>query len=417
VTDAPAIATPPRAAASGIPSPPAVPALELLTAPPALPPVATVVAATVIAQDRDGAFMLRSAYGMLTLKSAMPLPAGARLELRIQPGSPPSVSLLAMDEARATDPPPWQLDLGTTTAATVVTPAADAPDMQAGTRLMLRIVAPAQAGEPAPLAGEIVANLGGETLVATVLGTLALDLPLALPPGTALAFSRLGTVPDTPAAKPQPSEAAFQSSLDQVVAVLDKAAPALAAQLRAALTPGTPAALTGTLLFLMGALYQGAWPGAMVDRALDAAGEKRLAQRLRGELGDLARLRASGATGPWRVSVLPLFAGADIQPLRLYLRRRGGADATDDADTRFVIEAELSRLGALQLDGFVRGARLDVVLRSHAPLDPALQQEVAALFRQASTAQGLHGDIVFAATPQFDVRPLEAVRPHIAVQA
>ncbi len=73
--------------------------------------------------------------------------------------------------------------------------------------------------------------------------------------------------------------------------------------------------------------------------------------------------------------VLPFLADAGVQPLRLYLRRGGSAAGGTDEDTRFVIETEMSRLGAFQFDGMVRGKRLDLVLRSHAPLAPELRQE------------------------------------------
>ena len=110
-------------------------------------------------------------------------------------------------------------------------------------------------------------------------------------------------------APPPPSAASLWSSLAQILTVLDKTAPDLALQLRAVIAPGSPAALAGTLLFLLGALYRGAWPDADVDSALGTVGDKRLAQRLRTELADLARLRDDSATGAWRVSVLPLLAG------------------------------------------------------------------------------------------------------------
>jgi len=398
------------------PTTPAAPTAELLTEPPALS-TAAVFTATVVGQTLEGAVEMRSAYGTFSLKTTASLPTGARVELRFQPGNPPSITVLGVDDAAAADPPPWRLDLGTTTAATVVTPAQDAPDVAAGTRLLVRIIAPDIADDPATLAGQIIANLGGETLVETAIGTLALDLPLALPPGTALAFTRLGGLTSSPAASPLPSEAGSWLSLDQILTVLDKAAPTLALQFRAAIQPGSPAELAGTLLFLMGALYRGAWPDAAVDRALGTAGEKRLAQRLRNELADLTRLRDDDATGAWRVSVLPLLVGAEVQPLRLYLRRRGGTEPAGEDGARFVIEAELSRLGALQFDGMVRGAQLDVVLRSHGPFPAAMKQEVAAIFRSASAAHGLHGDIVFATTAQFDVRPLAGRQRHVEMQA
>ncbi len=71
-----------------------------------------------------------------------------------------------------------------------------------------------------------------------------------------------------------------------------------------------------------------------------------------------------------------------------------------------MIDAELSRLGAVQLDGLMRGARLDLVLRSHAPIPPELREEARAIFHRASEAHGLNGDLVFATASRFAVEPM-----------
>ncbi len=118
-----------------------------------------------------------------------PLPTGARVELRFQPGNPLGVTIIAVDESPAAEPPSWQLDLGTTTAATVV----DAGPRRARRR---RREPACCCVSPPPLSpairrcspGRSSPIAGGETLVETAIGTLALDLPLALPPGTAIAF-------------------------------------------------------------------------------------------------------------------------------------------------------------------------------------------------------------------------------------
>jgi len=117
------------------------------------------------------------------------------------------------------------------------------------------------------------------------------------------------------------------------------------------------------------------------------------------------------------VLTLPLMTGAVVEPLRLYVRRRDDdtPEAGDDG-TRFVLEAELSRLGALQLDGLVRQKRLDVVLRSHAPLPAELRTEAAAIFRSASAAQGFAGEIAFATVANFSVAPLAAMRQPVQIK-
>jgi hypothetical protein len=405
----------------------ALPNAELLGPVPALPQAASILA-TVIERSPEGALLLRSAYGGLALKTAQPLAPGTRVELRVLPGTPPTVSLqaLAAPAPEAEDAaPPLQVDLGTTVTATVVAAPPGDEAMPVGTRLLLRVAAaiptpgeatpaetlgPGEAGE-APQSGTIVTGAAGETVIDSQLGMLALDRRLILPAGTQIAFARLGA----PAASPEPalappSQASGLPSLDQALAALDKSAPALAQQMRATLQPATAPALAGSLLFLLGALNRGSWPGDAVGRALTSAGLERLRQKLGGDLAELGRLSKDEATGEWQVLTVPLMSGAAVEPLRLYMRRRGGAAETAEDGSRFILEAELSRLGALQLDGMVRGRRLDVVLRSHTPLPAELREEATTVFRSSSAAHGFTGDIVFATAATFTIAPLAGLR-------
>jgi hypothetical protein len=84
---------------------------------------------------------------------------------------------------------------------------------------------------------------------------------------------------------------------------------------------------------------------------------------------------------------------------------------------RFAIEAELSRLGPVQLDGLVRGTRLILVLRSHRALSPELRQEMRGVFHQAVMQSGLSGDLSFATAATFLVSPLDQMRGHIKITA
>ena len=433
MTDTPGIAAP-LPSAPVIPASAVLPGIELLTPQLALQEAANFVA-TVIGRSAEGAVLLRSTHGTFSLKSTLPLGTGNRVEVRYQPGNPPSITLLgpADGEPSETAAPPTRLDLGTMAEATVIAAGSDdAAALPVGTRLLLRVVPASDPGAvpsaPAPassstaaaptLAGQILLGAGDETIVETPVGTLALDLRVALPPGTTLAFERLRDITGAPHLEPPVSQASGWAALDQVLTALDRAAPRLAQQLRATLTPETPAAFAGTLLFLIGALYRGRWPGEAVHRALEHADEPQLQQRLATDLEELGRLSMDKATDPWRVLVLPLISGTVVAPIRLYLPRRSAkADEGAGDDLRFVFEAELSRLGALQLDGRLRGSRLDLVLRSHTSLSAEARHQAGEIFRSASAANGLHGDIVFTTTPEFAVAPLAAMRYRVEMQA
>jgi hypothetical protein len=357
--------------------------------------------------DLAGTTLLDTPLGSLALDRRLALPPGTTLDLAPVAILPPAASS-------------GQLASATVVSARLISPppGAAASALPAGSQLELRVqtLAGAPAATPDVLAGIVVASSGGETLVETPLGTLALQRRLALPPGTPIFFEQLAvTPPDEPADVPLAQRTSWPA-LDETLATLDRVLPELAARLRTDLAPASGQQLAGTLLFLMSALNNGTWPGGQVAAALDTAGRRDLRLKLDGDVAQLNQL-AAPQSGDWRVYVLPLLLGVMVQPVRLYFRRRSDTPSSGDQDTRFVLEVELSNLGALQLDGLVRPQRFDVVLRSHRPIGPELRQEITEIFRNATTASGLAGDITFTTASRFAVAPLEALRTHIGVTA
>jgi hypothetical protein len=320
---------------------------ELLSAPSTLGSEASIIA-TVIDRSKDGALLLRSPFGIVSLRTPQNFPTGTRVELRVVAANPPSVSITVLDSE-----PEAEMDAAAVTA---------------------------RQGLPMP------------------------------PTAAGIAAS-----PDRPPVDLSPVRANGWPALDQVLAALDKSAPALAAQLRGELAAQGGPALAGTLLFMFGTLYGGRWPGTAVARVLATAGQARLEAKLGEDIADLTRLSGDAATGDWQVYTLPQLIGDAARPLRLYLRRGDGKPPAKAEGKRFILEAELSRLGPLQLDGMLREPRLDLVLRSHARLPEDLRREATSIFHAACAAQGLHGDLVFATAPAFAVAPLASLIGHVAV--
>jgi hypothetical protein len=400
---------------------------EFASPPPAAANAAAVLAAIVLGRASDGTLLLRTDLGTLSLQTALSLPAGTQLDLRLLPGTPASAQLLNIAAPPAEEPQqPMQFDLGTTITATVRDPAlpSEIPEPQAaaplpGTQLLLRVVAPPPAGSDTILTGQVVSASPAETILSTPIGTLMVPRRLGLEPGTQIAFQPLEATPPPLEGDglPPPAKAVGWQALDQVIAVLDNSAPALAERLRMVLAPTSPPQLTASLLFLMGALYGKGWPGDDIEQALSDAGHDRLRARLVDDASELRQLASDPATGDWRTMVLPLLVGTTVQPIRLY-RRRGGknrGDGSGEEGTRFIVEVEMSRLGPLQLDGLARDKRFDLVLRSHRALAPELRQAAAAIFHQSIAASGWSGEIAFTVAPRFTVAPMAAVTAHVAV--
>jgi hypothetical protein len=306
---------------------------------------------------------------------------------------------------------PTQLALGTVIEAIVRTPVGKGP--AAGTQLLLRLVAPS--ATPADLlTGTVVEVAGHETVLSTPIGVLALQRRLALPPGTAIGFVVIGAVAPETQAAPAPARSGGWVALEETLFALLAPAPALADQLRTELTPRSGPQLAGTLLFLLAALYQGNWPGPAIMNALNQSGQTKLARRLAEDVAALRRLSDDPSTGEWRVLTLPLLLGNFPLAVRLYLQRLKPAA---QAGVRFALEAELSRLGPVQLDGLLRGSRLVLVLRGHRALAPELREETRQVFQHALSGSGLSGDLSFATAATFLISPLDRLREHIKIIA
>lgn len=179
--------------------------------------------------------------------------------------------------------------------------------------------------------------------------------------------------------------------------------------LRAMPQPG--ARLASDLLFLISALRGGeltVWPGAQALEGLERAGRGDLIPRLGADLAQAAR-SADGTPGDWRLLALPFYDGSQLQQLRLYLRRnRAARRGTVEKATRFVLEVDLKRVGALQLDGLVQPRRFDLMLRSRQMLPEHWRQDIAHIFEEANAAVGNAGEIVFQASS--DWRPMSTAK-------
>jgi hypothetical protein len=417
--------------------------------PPSLLATGGVIAATVVGRDGESVLVLRTDFGTLALKTLLALDPGTSVELKLFAGPPAGAAILSADGAplgfgalRAAATPgslpapvaalpaeaaPTVVELGQTVRATVVTAATTPGAPAAGSELALRLVsAPAVgvAGSPATLLATIVQSGGPTTLVDSALGRLALDAQIDLAVGAPLILERLAA----PAragltAAPTATSTALGTgwpALDDALAALDRAAPDLAAQMRTDLAPSAAPRLTAALLFFMGVLQGEAnWPGDPVGLALTAAGRSDLRARLAKDVSDLRQQASESARGDWRIFTLPVLDEAAVQPIRLYVRNprdesHGGGQSQQGA--RFVLDLDLSRLGPLQLDGLVRGARFDLVLRSHDPLDSAMKGEIGTLFHSALDGSGFSGDVAFVTTAKFPVSPLDALRPHLGIR-
>ena len=321
----------------------------------------------------------------------------------------------------------------------------------------------ATAGQtPTPPPGLQPLPTGGATITATVVGSTAAGQPLlqtsfglvtipgaqGLPTGTgvtlglspsalgnaeATARAALGLPPGnatgTAAAGGQPASLGRAwPALNEAFVQLSQTNPALAQTLLQTAIPQPGPQLAGALLFFMAALRGGdvrSWMGDQTARALGGRdGRSPLLSRLSDDMGQMTRTGTDAAGNEWRGFYIPLFDGRDLQQIRLFMRdptEEGDGGAEGGSGHRFLIDLDLSKLGALQLAGLARTERLDLIVRTHRALPRDIKAEIVRLFEETAERVGLKGQVSFQATPHFPPLPFvehnEIIEVHSEIEA
>jgi hypothetical protein len=214
-----------------------------------------------------------------------------------------------------------------------------------------------------------------------------------------------------------PSFTGRWETLGEALALLQRADPALARQVADALIPNPGPRLAGSTLFFLSAVFSGE-----IRRFLDADALRQIARgsgglgaRLSAELGQMQRTATDASGQDWRLFLVPMLTDQGLEQLRFMLRKEEeeGNKQDEEIGTRFLIEADMSRLGPFQFDGLTRKKHLDLVVRTHKELPPEMREEIRAIFGNTVTALGFTGAIAFRTVPKFEISPVEepAQRP------
>lgn len=322
-------------------------------------------------------------------------------------GTPPRPAATAA----GTSPPP---------AAQGPAPAPSFQPAASGTPVQLRLLGPAPAG--APTANQITGTVvgyapGGQAVVDTALGRLALQLPPgASQPaaGSGLLFELLGLgarAASTAGAAQMPTLGREWPALKSAMTALADIDLPLARQILEVNLPRL-----ASPRFLGQVLHHLASPAASEARALlgdtavamlERAGRGDILARLDAELREMTRLNSTASD--WRVFFVPILSANELRQLRIFTRKRKSDRDKERDGGRFVVEVDFDDLGALQIDGLVQKPRIDVILRSHVELSPGMQAGIAEVFGRTCDASGLVGKIFFQAAATFPVSPLDEI--------
>ncbi|MBF0335211.1 MAG: hypothetical protein HQL40_16440, partial [Alphaproteobacteria bacterium] len=269
----------------------------------------------------------------------------------------------------------------------------------------------------------------------TPVGVLAIPASPHLTPGARVALEVVSVTP--PAAQSAvgavqagaaPTPSAFPA-LSEAMDLLARLDPAAAERLADGL-PQANNRLAANMLVFAAALRANTPRAAFGEqplKALERVGGREAVKRLTEELAEKAGQETKPANAPvggeWRVATLPFLSGAEIDPIRLSLRRPPDAEETDDErekkgrgdpGARFLVDLSLTRIGPVQLDGLVKrkSKRFDLILRTRAALDGDTRAAVTQIFAKACAELQMAGQVTFQATTRF-VEPLlpeQAVR-------
>jgi hypothetical protein len=295
--------------------------------------------------------------------------------------------------------------------------ASTAPQPQQPAQPVLSAPAP-----PPVLTGTVTAHPpSGQAVVQTPIGTLAVPSPVDLPIGSRVVLDVVGR-PEPPlpappaAAKPEGLTQAGWPALAEAADTL-ASADSKAAEHLLRLIPQANPRLAASMVMFTGALRSGevrALIGEAVARGLEKAGKRGLVDRLSGDVEKLATesTRTLGG-GEWRGYTMPFLHGAEIDPIRLYVRtlkddeRQGRPGGGQGDGERFILDINMRRLGRIQLDGMVRRDEksFDLIMRTQEPLPQDMRRDILAIFAENCDACGTKGVVVFQSGRFVDLPP------------
>ena len=279
----------------------------------------------------------------------------------------------------------------------------------------------------------------GEALLQTPIGVVRLQPEIALPNGTKLTLQILQTTPPALSSlsfnlsanrpistQPAPMLELAQgwSSLQQIFSLLTGQSPLTNTNIANVPTtpnqPLSPKDIGPALMVFISALRGGdfkSWLGKDNIKTLESQGQSNLIKKAEAEFNAIANQYAEVKPGHWQALLFPVAVDGVPQQIRIFTKRDrkqgGNQQETKQEDTRFVVEIDLTQLGEIQLDGFVRKQQSDVnfdlVIRSLHPLDKDVQQDILTIYNATGAVAGYKGSLAFQTVKDFPVNPMEDI--------
>lgn len=190
-------------------------------------------------------------------------------------------------------------------------------------------------------------------------------------------------------------------AFDDALQALQQNSPRLAASLiRSLPNAGNPSQLGAVGAIAMAAIKGGDLSLLLGDKKIDAI------QRLT-KGGTISRLTQDTASAPrtesnsnadWRAVPLPMFWDGEIHKITLFMRKENQEQSQqeqNEGSSRFIFDLNLSRMGEVQLDGYLNDKRLDLIVRTQSGFSKPMQQTMRVAYSNAIKQANMSGDLTF----------------------
>lgn len=213
------------------------------------------------------------------------------------------------------------------------------------------------------------------------------------------------TIPGVPASTnpvwPLMEASILWPAMDDLYQSLAQMSPQAAQSLaRIVPSPAAPNQLGAAALLFVAVLRAGDINGWLGDRKIDSivkSGKSNVMSRLLQDMTNAGRSNADSGPADWKSYPLPMLWQNEISKVMLHLKsERDPQDKENkDGSTRFILDLSLSRMGEVQLDGMLRGKRLDMIVRTELPVSYTMQEAMKKAYADALEGTDIFGELGF----------------------
>lgn len=244
-------------------------------------------------------------------------------------------------------------------------------------------------------------------------GALSQNLVLQFPAdnvdvGTHILFQAQSTTPSmaAPTLKPALNAPLMEASsfwpvMDDMFQSLSQSSSPMAQMLARVLpSPANPSSIGAAALLFIASVRAGdisGWLGDKKIEALTKSGKETLVKRLMQDAGNAVQSNTDSSSPEWRSYPIPMLWQNEISKVMLHIKHDREAEEKDgkEGSTRFIMDLSLNRMGEVQLDGLLRGKRLDLLVRTQMPISLSMQDAMKRAYADALHGTDIYGELGF----------------------